>query len=134
MAILVNVILIAAYGIGEAKPWVNKSVPVEEVIETEEEIEETEFMDTVSQEILEQNQVSISTNAGALYQEFCVNCHGDNGMLGKFGASNLAISSLGTQAKIDVITNGKGVMAPYKDDMSKEEIESLAVFLTTLKI
>ena len=136
LAIIVNLLLIAAYGIGEVKPWVKKSPEqIENTVETDSVTTFTnEIPDTVSQEILEQNQVSISTNAGALYKEFCINCHGDNGMLGKFGAANLAISTLGTQAKIDVITNGKGVMAPYKDNLSKEEIEALAVYLTTLKI
>lgn len=139
LAILVNVILIAAYGIGEAKPWVNKNAPesTENIIEEKQDEEATtsdEILDTtVSQEILKQNQVAISTNASEIYQKFCVNCHGDDGMLGKFGATNLAFSNLGTQQRIEVITNGKGVMAPYKEELSKEEIEALAVYLTTLK-
>lgn len=138
MAILVIVLLVVAYGIGEVKPWIDKSIVNNEII-TDSTISESDSIiidmvdTTLSQEILEQNQVAISTNAGALYVKFCVNCHGDNGMLGKFGAANLAFTTMGTQQKIEIIANGKGVMAPYKDDMSTEEIESLAVYLTTLK-
>ena len=138
LAIVVNLLLIAAYGIGEAKPWIYKNSISEEVISDSTNAKmDSVIMDmpdtTVSQEILEQNQVNISTNAGEIYVKFCVNCHGDNGMLGKFGAANLAFSTMGTKQKIDIISNGKGVMAPYKDDLSTEEIEALAVYLTTLK-
>lgn len=137
LAIIVNLLLIGAYGIGEAKPWIDKSKPSEIIVE-DTLVKDTnsvvlEVIDTVSQAILEQNQVAISTNAGALYMKFCENCHGDNGMKGKFGAANLAFSTMGTQQRISIITNGKGVMAPYKDDISTEEIEALAVYLTTLK-
>ena len=137
LAILAILLMLGAYGIGEAKPWVDKSGPEIEVtsdsINSSQDSIIVDVEDSVSQEILEQNQVAISTNAGELYMKFCENCHGDNGMKGKFGAANLAFSTMGTQQKIDIITNGKGVMAPYKDDLSKEEIEALAVYLTTLK-
>lgn len=138
MAIIVNLLLIGAYGIGEAKPWIDKTIIADEIasdsLPSSTDSIIVDLIDTtVSQEIMEQNQVNISTNAGELYMKFCENCHGENGMKGKFGAANLAFSTMGTKQKIEIITNGKGVMAPYKDDLSTEEIESLAVYLTTLK-
>ena len=139
LAILVNLLLIGAYGIGEAKPWIDKSeIKLDEQLVSDSVLASSdpvlnELPDTVAQDILEQNKVAISTNAGELFMKFCENCHGENGMKGKFGAANLALSSMGMQQRINIISNGKGVMAPYKDDMSKEEIEAVAVYLTTLK-
>ena len=87
-----------------------------------------------SQSILDQNTVALSTNAKAIYVEKCTLCHGEDGRKGTLGAADLTISTIGTQEKIDIITNGKGAMLPYKDELSKEEIESLAMYLTMLKL
>lgn len=134
LSIAVILLLVAAYGIGEAKPWIDKSKKES----TEEKIEENSttdinISDTVSQSILEQNTVALSTNAKAIYTEKCTLCHGDDGRKGTLGAADLAISTIGTQEKIEIITNGKGAMTAYKDELSKEEIESLAMYLTMLK-
>lgn len=136
MAVVVNVLLIAAYGIGESRPW-NKT----QREQTEESTADSTAVDTsmtiqpteVSEDILKQNQVAISTNAGEIYRKFCVNCHGEAGNMAKFNAADLTTSTMGMQERIAIITNGKGLMAPYKDDLSAEEIEALAVYLTTLR-
>jgi len=132
LSIAVIVLLIAAYGIGEAKPWIDKN-KTETVEEASSEEEELQISDTVSQSILDQNTVALSTNAKAIYVEKCTLCHGEDGRKGTLGAADLTISTIGTQEKIDIITNGKGAMLPYKDELSKEEIESLAMYLTMLK-
>ena len=131
MSIAVIVLLVAAYGIGEAKPW-NKKVQIEN-IEADVNNDKIQVTDSISNDILEQNTVALSTNAKAIFVEKCTLCHGEDGRKGTLGASDLAISTIGTQEKIDIITNGKGAMTGFVDELSKEEIESVAMYLTMLK-
>ena len=136
LAIIVNLILIGAYGIGEAKPWNkkdNKETTTEVEVENNSSTSETEIKDSVSQSILEQNNVAISTNAKSIYLEKCSFCHGEDGRKGSLGAADLSISTMGTQEKIEIITNGRNAMAGFKAELSKEEIESVAMYLTMLK-
>jgi len=135
LAILVNLILIAAYGIGEAKPWRNRKEPITQNTEKnkQEDSLSINISDTISQSIIEQNTVAVSTNAKAVYIEKCTFCHGEDGRKGTLNAADLSISTLGTQDKIKIITNGKGAMAGFEGDLSTEEIESLALYLTMLR-
>jgi cytochrome c553 len=63
----------------------------------------------------------------------CTLCHGADGKQGTSGAKDLSISILTQQEKVDIITNGKGQMTSYAKVLSKEEIESVATYIETLK-
>lgn len=72
-------------------------------------------------------------NGGDIYNHYCVSCHGKDGKMGVSGAKDLSISPLTLEEKISVISYGRGGMMPYKDLMSKEEIEAVAQFIKKLK-
>ena len=135
LAIIVNLILIGAYGVGEAKPWKEKK-SVEDVQIDEEVIQDSvqvEPEDSVSQSILEQNKVALSTNAKAIFNDKCTLCHGEDGRKGTLSAADLSISTMSIDEKIQIITNGRGAMVGFQDQLSKEEIETVAMYLTMLK-
>lgn len=72
-------------------------------------------------------------NGKELYSKNCKICHGADGARGMSGASNLAISELSREGRIQIITNGKGAMAAYKDQLSEQEIIAIADYLDQLK-
>lgn len=53
--------------------------------------------------------------------------------MGLNGAANLAISTLTKEEAMQVITNGRKLMAPYKSILSAEEIDAVAGYVLTLR-
>ncbi len=68
-----------------------------------------------------------------LYKNNCVVCHGMDGSLGLGGAGNLTLSKLPKKNVVEIITNGKGKMTPYKDLLSENEIDMIADFVMALR-
>ena len=68
-----------------------------------------------------------------LYKVNCVACHGEDGKKGLGGASDLSASLLSEGDAENVITNGRGAMAPYGGQLKEEDINALATYLQTLK-
>jgi mono/diheme cytochrome c family protein len=66
-----------------------------------------------------------------LYKNYCVSCHGIDGTLGLNGAVNLQMSKLTKEEKINVITNGRKLMLPFKEILKPHEIESITVYIQT---
>ncbi len=76
---------------------------------------------------------AVSNRKGKLiYKQYCQLCHGADGKLGLSGAKDLSISEIDMEERINQITNGKGMMTPYKDILSKEQIQSVAEYLDEL--
>jgi mono/diheme cytochrome c family protein len=48
-------------------------------------------------------------------------------------APNLTKSELDAAARIEIITNGKGVMQPFGGMLTEEEIQAVATYVETLK-
>lgn len=69
----------------------------------------------------------------SVYQKYCVACHGSQGDLGLQGAPNLKTSGLDEQARIEVITHGRGVMPAYEVLLTKEEIQAVAQYTLSLQ-
>lgn len=67
------------------------------------------------------------------FKTYCVTCHGKDGKLGLSGAANLSASTLSKQEAIEVISNGRKLMAPYKSILSPQEIEAVADYILTLR-
>ena len=57
-------------------------------------------------------------------REACVNCHILN-------AADGGNNQLSKEHVINIVTNGYGVMPAYKDKLTKKEIESVAIFVST---
>ena len=68
-----------------------------------------------------------------IYKQYCVACHGLYGDMGANGAYNLTESTLGLEEKIEVITNGRNTMTPWKGILSPEKIEAVAKYTLSLK-
>lgn len=68
-----------------------------------------------------------------IYKNYCVTCHGLYGDMGASGAKNLTESTLSLEERVEIITNGKGVMTPFKDLLNEEKIKAVAEYSMTLK-
>ncbi|MFT4761544.1 MAG: mono/diheme cytochrome c family protein [Paraglaciecola sp.] len=68
-----------------------------------------------------------------VYKTYCVTCHGLYGDMGASGAKNLIESVLSLDERIEIITNGKGLMTPFKDLLNAEKIKAVAEYTMTLK-
>lgn len=73
-----------------------------------------------------------STEAGeTVYKNNCLACHGAGGAGGHNGPS-LKETKMDRAAIIKQVENGKGQMPPFKDTLSKEEIEAVADYVKSL--
>lgn len=70
-----------------------------------------------------------------IFTELCSTCHGADGKLRKFQAADLSITTLSVEERAFSITNGVPltVMPPFKNRLSPEEIEAVALFIEELK-
>lgn len=64
----------------------------------------------------------------AVYRKNCITCHGADGKLGLNGAKDLSVSVLPIHERIQIITNGKNLMTPFKSILSEEEIKAVAAY------
>lgn len=72
-------------------------------------------------------------SGAAIFKQYCVLCHGADGKLGTNGAKDLSLSVLDKAQRIEMIRNGKGLMTPFKEILSDEEIEAVATYTLTFK-
>lgn len=68
-----------------------------------------------------------------VYKTYCVTCHGLYGDMGASGAFNLQTSALSVEQRIEVITNGRNAMTPFKDLLNADKIKAVAEYTLTLK-
>jgi cytochrome c6 len=69
----------------------------------------------------------------AIYNGQCATCHGRNGGMGLNGAKDLRTSTLAREEAIAVVTEGRGLMMPYKTQLTKKEIEAVVDHVLTLR-
>lgn len=69
----------------------------------------------------------------AVFRKNCITCHGADGKLGLNGAKDLSASTISVEERIEIITNGKKLMTPFKAVLSVEEIKAVASYTMTLK-
>ena len=68
-----------------------------------------------------------------VYKQYCVICHGADGKLAVSGATDLSQSTISLEERITQITNGKGLMTPYKGILSEGQIASVAEYIEDLR-
>ncbi len=68
-----------------------------------------------------------------IYKTNCITCHGLRGDMGASGALNLKVSQLTLDDRINVITNGRNAMTPFKNLLSPDEIKAVAEYTFKLK-
>lgn len=74
-----------------------------------------------------------SVDGEKIFKQYCVACHGLDGTMGAAGAFNLQTSVLSVEERINVITNGRKAMTPFKGLLSDEKIKAVAEYTLTLK-
>ena len=68
-----------------------------------------------------------------IYKQYCVTCHGIYGDMGASGAANLTVSKLKLNERIEVVTNGRKHIPPFKALLDEEKIKAVAQYTMTLK-
>lgn len=76
---------------------------------------------------------SDAPDGALLFRKNCVTCHGADGKLGLSGAKDLSQSDLPLESRIPIVTNGKGLMTPFKALLKPEEIQAVAAYSVTLR-
>jgi mono/diheme cytochrome c family protein len=66
--------------------------------------------------------------AGKKAFKMCIACHGADGKLGINGARDFAESDLKLEERIEVITNGRGMMMAFKGVLKPEQIKAAAEY------
>ncbi len=72
-------------------------------------------------------------NGAKIFSTYCTLCHGKDGKLGLSDAKDLSVSLLSKEEMVAVVTNGRATMTPYKNVLSKAEIEAVVQHVRTLK-
>lgn len=75
-----------------------------------------------------ETQVDPLAEGKKAYKQFCVPCHGMDGKLGINGARDFAESDLKLEERIEVITNGRGMMTSFKSVLKPEQIKAAAEY------
>lgn len=68
-----------------------------------------------------------------IFKSYCVACHGVKGNMGTNGAFDLTRSTLPLPERIEVITNGRNAMTPFKTLLSEEKIKAVAEYVEELR-
>lgn len=84
--------------------------------------------------ILDQNAEVALKNGKVIFTQVCAACHGQDGKLGVGGAKDLSQSALQHEEVILMISKGKGLMQPYEDVLSEQEIDAVARYTEGLRI
>lgn len=74
-----------------------------------------------------------AVDGSKIYKQSCELCHGADGKLGANGSKDLTISELDLNARIAMVTKGKGLMTPFENILSLSEIKAVAEYSMTLK-
>jgi cytochrome c6 len=81
----------------------------------------------------EATAVSGPPDGEVLYKKYCVLCHGTDGKKGFNGAGDLTKSVLSLDERVVLVREGKGMMTPYKEMLSEEEIRAVAAYTLQIK-
>ena len=76
---------------------------------------------------------ALAPDGMAVFRKNCITCHGADGKLGLNGAKDLSASAISVEERMEIITNGKKLMTPFKALLSAEEIKAVATYTMTLK-
>ncbi len=80
-----------------------------------------------------QSDITKIYNAQNIFEENCIACHGSDGKLCAMGAKDLSASNMNITQTMEIITNGKSTMTPFGNMLSKAEIDSVALYVQTLR-
>ncbi len=125
MAVILLIAFIYVYGVAETGSLTFKKERIN--------LNEMAVTNTNADTILSANKENAIKNGQQIYNIVCIACHGMDGKLGVGGAKDLSVSTLTHAEKVNIITNGKGLMTPYKGQLSEQEIEAVTGYVDSLK-
>ena len=128
MAVGLLVAFIYVYGVAETKSLTFKKEKI-----TIAPISDSTSTTTAPNDIMNQNNEVMLKNGEQLYNVACAACHGVDGKLGLTGAKDLTLSSLSHADKVLTISEGKGNMTGFKDQLSEQEIEAVTAYVDSMK-
>ncbi len=67
-------------------------------------------------------------NGKRIYHQYCTSCHGEDGQMAANGALPLPLSKMELDDRIFIITEGRRLMMPFKEELTDAEIRAVAVF------
>ena len=79
------------------------------------------------------NENTKEENGREIFKINCISCHGIDGKKGVIGAKDLSISDLEREEIKDVILNGRNNMLSFENLLKEEQIDSLVVFVESLR-
>ena len=68
-----------------------------------------------------------------IYTSLCVVCHGPDGKLMLNGAKDLSVSKLSDDEIVTMVKNGKGLMTPFKDQLDEKQLQSVMLYVKSLR-
>ena len=83
--------------------------------------------------ISQNKRIAKTIDGKEIYQANCLVCHGENGDMMAAGAKDITISTLSLEETINQITNGVGMMMPYKGILDEASIEAVAKYSMELR-
>jgi mono/diheme cytochrome c family protein len=116
LAALSLLLIIAAYGLAEVA---KRNIPKQEIAVAVANPADTGYDKEV--------------HGKAIFTSYCAACHGQDGKLGLAGAKNLTTSTLTDEEVVNIITNGKNAMSPYKKVLNAEEIDAVAAYVKVFR-
>ncbi len=87
----------------------------------------------VEQAGIQNTPMSKAVDGAEVYKTNCLVCHGEDGALMLADAKDLSISTLSLEERINLITNGAGMMMPYKGILDDAAIKAVAEYSMSLK-
>src|SRR5690606_39585878 len=85
-----------------------------------------------SEIILDQNIDAALQQGKVIYKVLCEECHGIDGKKGSLEAADLSDSQMSREDRIQIITDGKGVMPGFDAELSEQEIVLVTAYTETL--
>lgn len=116
LAALSLLLIIAAYGLAEVA---KRNIPKQEIAVAVANPADTGYDKEV--------------HGKAIFTSYCAACHGQDGKLGLAGAKNLTTSTLTDEEVMNIISNGKNAMSPYKKVLNAEEIAAVAAYVKVFR-
>lgn len=86
---------------------------------------------SANKKVAPRTKIDLSLSGEELFAMNCKICHGIRGNLELNGAKDLNKSKLSLDERIEIITNGKNAMTPFRKILSKEEIRLVAEYSGT---